>query len=221
MEFRYKLMGWDEKKVIDSKIFDVQDLAEQCIYIDGLYDLQWMLKEWAGDFSMYTDIDADIKKCEKAVLEKCWDSSTKNFYSLRNGQEHLKTLTIANLFPILIKNLDQDKVNAIVSALEDKKKFNTPYPVPSVAVDEFTFDPDSIAPIWRGPTWMNTNWFLIRGLTRNGVYDTAQKIIHKSVEMVQENGFMEFYHPYTGKGMRTKNFGWSTLAITFSGYYEH
>lgn len=216
MEIRYKLMGWDEKKILKSRIFDVQDLVEQCIYIDGLYDLLWMMDEWEGSREGYPDIQSVITKAESAVLEKCWNSEDKTFYSLRNGSQQLKDFTIASLFPILMKDLPRDRVAEIVSALKDPKKFDTPYPVPTVAVSSDEFDGASTLPIWRGPTWMNTNWFLIRGLLRNGEVETAKHIAAKSVEMVEENGFSEFYQPFTGKGMRVENFSWSTLAVTFS-----
>ena len=216
IEARYKTMGWDEKRILESHIFDVQDLVVQCIYIDGMYDLLWMMQEWDGSCDRYPDIESVIARAENAVLEKCWNSEDKTFYSLRNGGQQLQDLTIASLFPILIKDLPDDRVVEIVRALKDPKKFNTPYPVPTVAVSNSEFDGTSTLLIWRGPTWINTNWFLIRGLLRNGAADSAEHIAHKSVEMIERNGFREFYQPFTGRGMHVENFGWSTLAITFS-----
>lgn len=122
MEIRYKLMGWDEKRILESRIFDVQDLVEQCIYIDGMYDLLWMMEVWDGSCGRYPDIKSVIAKAESAVLQKCWNSKDKTFYSLRNGDEQLQDLTIASLFPILIKDLGDDKVAEIVRALRDPKK---------------------------------------------------------------------------------------------------
>lgn len=215
LEFRYKLMGWDERKVLRSHIFDVQDLVIQCIYIDGLYDLMWMMENWGGSLDRYPGIREVISRAENAVLEKCWNEEDQTFYSLRNGSEQLKDLTIASLFPILIKNLPEERVKAIVAALEDETRFNTSYPVPSVSVLHPEFNPSRTIPIWRGPTWINTNWFLIRGLVRNGHTDIARRISDRSIEMVDNYGFNEFYNPFTGEGLRIKNFGWSTLVVTF------
>ena len=33
-----------------------------------------------------------------------------------------------------------------------------------------------------------------------------------------EQGFWEFYNPYSGEGMRIPNFGWTTLASVFDKY---
>lgn len=214
LELRYKLIGWDERKILESNIFNVQDLAVQCIYIDGLYDLKWMMTHWGAGYTLYPDIEAVTLQAEKAVLKKCWNEEDRVFYSLRNGVEQLKELTVASLFPLLIKSLSPNQTQALADALLDDSKFNVPYPVPSVGVLHPEFNPLRTFPLWRGPTWMNTNWFLIRGLVRNGRRDIAEHIVHRSVEMVEKNGFREFYHPYTGKGLRVKNFGWSTLAVT-------
>jgi len=106
-------------------------------------------------------------------------------------------------------------VAEIVAALSDPKKFNTPYPVPTVAVSSGEFDASSTLPIWRGPTWINMNWFLIRGLLRNNAASSARRIVDRTITMIEKNGFREFYQPFTGMGMRVENFGWSTLAVTF------
>lgn len=215
LEARYKLMGWDEKRIFASHIFDVQDLLVQCAYIDGLYDLVWMMEGWDGSCKRYPDIKAAIGIAEQAVLKRCWNKKDKAFYSLRDGKEQLRDLTVASLFPLLINNLPKHHTNAIVEALLDKSKFNVPYPIPCVSRSHPDFNPKRHWPLWRGPTWINTNWFLIRGLLRNGEVELAKQIAKSSIEMVVKSGFREFYNPLTGEGLRTKNFGWSTLAITF------
>lgn len=216
LELSYKLIGWEEKKIFATRIFDVQDLLVQCVYIDGLYDLVWMMENYlparGEEITYFKQI---IRRAEQAVLKKCWNEGDKAFYSLRNGDRQLRDLTVASLFPLLINNLPQKQKGAIIEALVDKAKFNTPYPVPSVSCSHPDFNPKRRWPLWRGPTWMNTNWFLIRGLMRNGERVLAERIAKTSIEMVEKSGFREFYNPLTGKGLRTKNFGWSTLAVTF------
>ncbi len=218
LEIRYKILGWKEKRVLALKAFDVQDLAFQCMWIDGLYDLEWMLKNWGGGVARYPEIHDVIAKAEKSVIEKCWNEEDGAFYSMKNGKEHLRHLTVSSLFPILIKNLPKEKKESIIDALTDKSKFGTPYPVPTVSISHPAFHPTRTWPIWRGPTWMNTNWFLIRGLVRNGHNEIAEKIIKSSQEMVEREGIWEFYNPFTGKGLRIKNFGWTTLVVTFHKY---
>ena len=218
LELRHKLMGWDEKKILQGGAFDVQDLAIQCIWIDGLYDLQWMLQKWDGGYTRYREIEETIEKAEQAVFTKCWHEEDKAFYSMRNGSEHLRALTVASLFPLLLRNLPEHQKQALLRDLKDPSKFWSKYPVPSVAMSHPEFSADRTWPIWRGPTWINTNWFIIRGLVRQGHSDIARTIARRTETMVEREGFWEFYNPHTGAGMRIPNFGWTTLASVFDKY---
>ena len=49
--------------------------------------------------------------------------------------------------------------------------------------------PDNIL-VFRGPTWMNTNWYLSRGLRRHGRVDLAERIEDRSAALVERGGFL-------------------------------
>ena len=68
------------------------------------------------------------------------------------------------------------------------------------------------------------NWYITMGLMkqRDRFIDTnvplarelnlrALQIARKSAVMVDREGYREYYSPRDGRGMRVKNFGWSTL----------
>lgn len=215
LKLRYKFLGWDERKILERCIFNVQDLVFQCIWLDGLYDVEWMLVHWGGGYKRYPNLATTIQRAEKGILEKCWNEGHRTFYSLQNGKTQLQDETIASLFPILVRTLPRHQKEALIEALRDESKFNVPYPVPSVSISHREFHPSRTSLIWRGSTSINTNWFLIRGLMRHGEKDMAERICERSMEMAEKWGFREFYHPYTGEGFRVRNFGWSALVVTF------
>ena len=66
--------------------------------------------------------------------------------------------------------------------------------------------------IWRGPCSMSTNWLLARGLRRNGFVNLADELANRSREMVDREGFNEFYNPLTGAPVGEPGLGWATLA---------
>jgi glycogen debranching enzyme len=166
------------------------------------------------------ELEKLAKRTEQAIIEKCWNAQDMTFRCLAKDNSFVSTLTVSNLFPLLLPNLPREYAEAVFAQLIDSKKFWTPYPIPSVAADEPMFDADRKEQLlWRGPTWINTNWYLVIGLLRHGFKDAAKELAEKTIAMVEREGFREFYQPFTGKGMRVKNFGWSTLAATFDSLF--
>jgi len=82
--------------------------------------------------------------------------------------------TSAGLPPIAFNRLPADIGHRIVTEhLVNPKRFWLDYPVPSVAASEPSFVPGMdrylwIERYWRGPTWLFSTWFILRGLMRLG-----------------------------------------------------
>ena len=108
--------------------------------------------------------------------------------------------------------MPEERCNALVRRLKDPAEFWPRYPVPSVPLNSPHFRPRSRLYLWRGPTWINTNWLVAEGLRRHGSDDLAEAISASSRELVERSGFREYYNPLTGEGGGEKEFGWSTLA---------
>ena len=88
-------------------------------------------------------------------------------------------------------------------------------PLPSVSSPNPAYRP---APgggslLWRGPTWINANCYLARGLRRHGHGGLATRIEDASLELVAHSGFREHYNPETGEGYGAKGFAWSGLVL--------
>ena len=43
--------------------------------------------------------------------------------------------------------------------------------------------------------------------------EIADTLVHRTYELVRSEGFREFYHSRTGRGMRARNFGMSALML--------
>ncbi|MEX0877283.1 MAG: hypothetical protein WDZ40_00275 [Candidatus Spechtbacterales bacterium] len=220
VDFRNMLLGWDEERMAKKGPFHVKDAGGHSIFIDGLYSLRKLLKSVEMEY-LFPDINDAIKISTEALLKNCWDSETKRFYSVRVRHGMLKEhFSIGSLLPLLVKDLPEEMRDSIIKDVKNPKHFWTPYPLPSVSVSDSEFCPDKPFPIWRGPTWINTNWFMIRALMRHGQASVAKVIADSSLELAQKEGYWEFYNPFTGKGMRIEDFGWSTLIVTFDKLVE-
>lgn len=213
------LHGYNNKLILNKNYFDVEEILFNCVFIEANRSLSRLFKV-IGNNEEADFFDLTAKKAETALLNKCWDEKDKIFYSLfSNPEKKAKIKTVASLIPLFLDGLKGRKLKLLVEKhLLNKKEFWTPYPIPSVSKDEIYYSPvDSpyrgIKLLWRGPTWINTNWFIVKGLRKHGYDEVADEIVRKMSEMIEREGFREYYNPETGVGYRRQNFGWSTLLL--------
>lgn len=210
--------GFNSKKILDKDYFNVEELLFNCVFIEANRSLARLFSELGEEDEVKFFKDLALRY-ENSLLEKCWDSEDKIFYSLYSKKDlKAKVKTIASLLPLFLEGLKGEQLEALVKHLVDPNEFWRPYPVPSVSADEpfyFPQDPPAykVKLLWRGPTWINTNWFIVKGLRKHGYDNLADQIVEKMVEMIEERGFREYYNPETGEGYRRENFGWSTLIL--------
>jgi hypothetical protein len=77
------------------------------------------------------------------------------FWDLYGHEEQrAHTLTFAGLFPLALESLDRVMVQRLVEDhLLNERGFWLPYPIPSVAATEPSFDPEHRTRVtWRGPS---------------------------------------------------------------------
>jgi len=192
----------------------VEDVLVNSIYSFSLRALARML----GKSPDATEFDKEADKTRDALVSKCWDETTAAFYDLSGTDESmLKVVTISSLMPIILPDLPSRIVDMMVEKwILSEEEFWLPYPLPSVPASSSKFIPGNPGGfIWRGPTWMNTNWFLSHGLRRHGYKEVAEVIVEKSYEAVGLSGYREYYNPYTAEGLGARDFGWSTLILDF------
>ena len=205
--------GHNFRRLLQRDRFIMIDPFMNAVYADG----------WDAIATMHDALDQreaarlSVEKRDNttdALNERCWDASDGRWFYLRGADRIPEyTLAIGAIFPLIIGNQDRSKVTQVIQRhLLNELEFRTPYPVPSVAASEPTFDPEGESTIWRGPVCINLNWLLARGLRKHGFSDIASEIEAKSIEMASRD-FREFYSPISGRGMRGTDFGWATVAV--------
>lgn len=205
--------NFDMARIDKRDLFTVEDVAFNCIFAQGLQDVA-RLCDTAHDTANAEAFRGLAMRTEAAILTKFYDPADGLFWSLGTRHERpLKVLTIASLFPLLLESIDRPRVEELAALVKRADAFWLRYPLPSVAKSEPSFRPESSVAIWRGPTWVNINWFIAKGLERHGFPDLAEALSERTAEMVFAAGFREFYSPITGAGLGAKDFGWSTLVV--------
>lgn len=211
----YAQVGRDPSKMFEADSFVCEDVLVNAIYGENERVLASLLRE-IGDDGGASELDARADRTVRGLVEKCWDEADGLFYDLGGlREEKLRVNTITSLMPLILQDLPRAQVLRLVAQLEDPSKYAAPFPVPTVPLDAPTFRPDTVGGrlLWRGPAWLNTNWYLARGLRRHGFAARAKLIEDASAALVEQSGFREYYNPLTGEGHGAHDFSWTALAL--------
>ncbi|GAB0119157.1 amylo-alpha-1,6-glucosidase [Acidisoma sp. 7E03] len=106
----------------------------------------------------------------RLIEERLW-SEEAGFYcdfdAVRG--EHSPVLASAGFLPLLARTPDLARARRLLAHLADPAAFGTAFPVPSVAAGSRFYTKD----MWRGPSWINLNWLIARGLESYAAEDAA------------------------------------------------
>ena len=117
------------------------------------------------------------------------------------------------MVPLLTGRLPAAVADRLVADLIDPSRFWPRFPVPTVALDEATFDPGTM---WRGPVWGNVNLLLAEGLRRSGRAGEADRLGERTIAMLlAQPDFGEYTNPLTGLPPRRAKpmFSWTAAAF--------
>jgi glycogen debranching enzyme len=116
--------------------------------------------------------------------------------------------TIDSLLPLYAGAADARRVydDALWSPERFGPSAEAPWAVTTTSKASAAFDPRRY---WRGPVWINVNWFLVRGLERSGLAEEAGELRRMTLELVDRSGFAEYYDPRNGEPLGSRSFSWS------------
>ncbi|MEX0622238.1 MAG: trehalase family glycosidase [Candidatus Woykebacteria bacterium] len=215
---RNLLRNYNTKKIFEDGYFNVEDVLVNSIYIKNLQVLSDLLHEIDNEEAA-RHFHHKALKGKETLIEHCYDKEDSFFYDMAGQSEKkIKAKTIKGLLPLILDLPKTVVGNIVKNHVLNNKEFSLPYPIPTVAASEASFAPAAKRffgepLLWRGPTWINTNWYIVSGLRKHGYKKEAEQIVEKSVELVQKSGFREFFNPFSGEGYGAHDFSWSTLVV--------
>ncbi len=205
---RLRRHAYNSEAILSRPLFAVQDLAFNCIFIRANDHLK-KISEIIGR-PLPQELLSTMEKSQTALGE-LWEE-TRGIYYSRSFINHklIEEPTIATLLPLYAGVVPKEKAHRLVELLASRKWFKANWPVPSVPFNSSYFDP---LKYWQGPTWVNTNWLIIKGLENYGYQDEADQLRQKTLDLVSRNGMSEYFSPVNGQPEGAPNFSW-TAALT-------
>jgi hypothetical protein len=198
---------YDEARIREDCPFLVQDVLFNALLCQADKDLAQIARVLGEDSSPF---EGRAHKTAHAINEKLWDEQHGIYldFDLASGRL-LEVYVAPNFVPLYAGIPDEERARRMVESLQ-----NTGFglwdenltPVPSYDRYGFAFLPTQY---WRGPVWVNINWFLMRGLERYGYEEQAERLRETIVSLCRDQGFYEYYDPTTGFGHGSDLFSWT------------
>jgi glycogen debranching enzyme len=208
------LCEWNMEKIFEMNFFLFKDILFNCTFIEGYR----LLAELYDQLEEKGEAETCIKRAdemETILIREFWDKEEGLFFGTYGNENKInKVKTSLSLIPLILTNLPNNIATTLVfDHLLNEEEFWSDFPIPSVALDEPTFSDQETGLLWRGPSWININWFIIKGLKKHGFENVALQLAQRTFDLIEKSGFSEYYHPQTGEAMGARDFGWSTLVI--------
>ncbi len=146
------------------------------------------------------------------MIEGFWDEEAGLFRALRE-ERPIPVVTPFNLYPLWTGQLPEAMRNRICAHLTDPSEFWGEYILPTVARNDPKYDPETM---WRGPVWVNINYFFIEALRQVREYELARTLRRKTLELVMnQSGIYEYYNAETGQPPEAaaQTFGWTAAVF--------
>lgn len=156
---------------VDFSVFAANDMF-------ALADL-WQL---AGDTDRACEWRSRAQRTEDAVHSLLWSEEDGFYYDADMDGCLTGVRAVTGFFPLLLPGIPEERVEQLVAML-DSEHFATAVPIPSVAATDPGFGTD----MWRGATWLNTNFVVYTGFLRHGRRTAAAKLRDTTLSCVGEH----------------------------------
>jgi hypothetical protein len=148
----------------------------------------------------------------RRMIEDYWDEEAGLFRALHHNQP-IPVVTPFNLYPLWTGQLPEAIRARLIAHLTNPDEFWGEYVIPSVAHNDPHYDPETM---WRGPIWVNVNYFFIEALRQVGEHALARTLLEKTLNLVvSQPGIYEYYNSETGEPPTTavNAFGWTAAVF--------
>ena len=202
---------YDEEAIRNETPFLVQDVLFNALLVRADKDLAYiasLIGEDGGEYLSYAE------KSSKAMNEKLWDDKYSIYfdYDIKN-KKIIESHLASGFVPLFARIPDEKQADAMLKYLDSAhfaREYGREHGIPSYDEEQPGFSPNRY---WRGPVWININWFIYHGLKHYHFDDYAEWIKKAIIGLPQKHGFYEYYNPHKGTGHGANEFSWSASLV--------
>jgi glycogen debranching enzyme len=202
---------YDEEKIQHDCPFLVQDALFNALLCKSDQALAEIACELGEDPSPFED---RAGRNALAMNRKLWDEERATYLSFDLVEDRpLKVYTTPGFLPLFAGVPDGEQARRMVEALESPSYGlgdESVKAVPSYDRFGYGFSRDRY---WRGPVWINVDWMLMHGLRRYGFEEQADHLCRTIVDLVESEGFHEYFDPASGRGHGSGFFSWTAALL--------
>ena len=205
---RAKRYGFELRRIPPHRAPLIEDVAFNALLAAANESLGYI----AGELG--TLIDPELARSftrTTAAMNELWDDDAGQYFS-RNATTGtaVDLCTVATFLPLWAGLASPAQATRLVERLRAPSGFWPRFPVPSVPTDAPYYEPDRY---WKGPTWVNMNWVIIEGLRRYRFHALADELRDRTLDLVDEMGFAEYFSALTGTGFGADDFSWTAALV--------
>jgi hypothetical protein len=148
----------------------------------------------------------------KRMIHDFWDEEAGLFWAVHD-ETPIRVVTPFNLYPLWTGQLPDNIKERLLAQLTNPETFWGEIALPSVARNDPHYDPQTM---WRGPVWVNINYFFIEALRQVGETKLADELMVKTLDLInRHHSIFEFYNAETGDPppRAADTFGWSAAVF--------
>jgi hypothetical protein len=205
----FRKRNYVPKELLTHSPFLAQDILFNAILYRADEDLRALAAELVGPTN---EIDGWLRRVQENFNARFWDENVGLYYDfdVRSGTP-IPVNTAATFLPLFAGLPSKKQAQRLIeehllNAAEYAPNGEVRHWVTTTAQTEPTWESRRY---WRGPIWVIMNWFVSEGLRRYGYNDLAQTIRRDTLDLIEMNGFREYYDARDGSGCGSTEFSWS------------
>ena len=202
--------GWDDSVRFDEASFDLWPVDLNCFMV-MLYRAMSTLAVRCGRNADIESWQSKAQALSDRIEAKLWDEASGRYADRRRSDGAFSgVLSPAIFMPLFVGTASPERAERMAQLAADPERF---FPgMPTVSYDDSAYLPDGF---WRGPTWLNTAYFALRGLKDYGFDATADACRDTILGWcsANEDAIYERYDSRSGKGLGDAGFSWSAAFL--------